>query len=111
MSGSPSDAEPLALVSWLDLEPAGALESQWLDFKPWQDAESDLRTARDYAASFANTELRELLGLGASPSASVETSRLLTRWSSPGGFLDREPPENRPRYVLRVGEVRAKRGV
>lgn len=48
-----------------------------------------------------NKELRELLGLGSSASASVEASRLLARWSGPDGFLDKCPPDNRPRYRLR----------
>lgn len=48
-----------------------------------------------------NAELRQLLGLGASPSASVEASRLLSKWCGAEGFLDKWPPENRPRYVLR----------
>lgn len=53
--------------------------------------------------SITNAELRQLLGLGASASASVEASRLLTKWSAEeGGFLERLPPVNRPRYVLRV---------
>lgn len=51
--------------------------------------------------SITNAELRQLLGLGASPSASVEASRLLGKWSGPEGFLDKLAPENRPRYVLR----------
>jgi ATP-dependent DNA helicase RecG len=51
--------------------------------------------------SITNAELRQLLGLGASASASVEASRLLNKWSAADGFLDRQPPENRPRYVLR----------
>lgn len=53
--------------------------------------------------SISNAELRQLLGLGASASASVEASRLLTKWSAKGGFLQRTPPANRPRYVLRAG--------
>lgn len=52
--------------------------------------------------SITNAELRQLLGLGASASASVEASKLLSKWSGPDGFLDRRPPENRPRYVLRT---------
>lgn len=52
--------------------------------------------------SITNAELRQLLGLGASASASVEASRLLNKWSAEGGFLERQPPENRPRYVLRA---------
>lgn len=34
-----------------------------------------------------NAELRELLGLGDSPSAQVEASRYLNKWSEPDGFL------------------------
>lgn len=34
-----------------------------------------------------NFELRELLGLGDSPSAQVEASRYLRKWSQPDGFL------------------------
>lgn len=53
--------------------------------------------------SITNAELRQLLGLGASASASVEASRLLTKWCGKDGFLEKTPPENRPRYVLRAG--------
>ena len=53
--------------------------------------------------SISNAELRQLLGLGASDSASVEASRLLTKWSGDDGFLQKTPPLNRPRYVLRAG--------
>lgn len=56
MSGVLSDAELLALLARLDREPADALESQWLDFKPWQDAKSDLKVACEYAVCFANAE-------------------------------------------------------
>lgn len=58
-----------------------------------------------------NAELRQLLGLGASPSASVEASRLLSKWSAPEGFLIRHPPENRPRYALRAAAGPVKHGV
>lgn len=34
-----------------------------------------------------NAQLRELLGLGDSPSAQVEASRLLKKWSQSDGFL------------------------
>ena len=36
-----------------------------------------------------NAELRELLGLGDSPSAQVEASRYLKKWSQPDGFLEK----------------------
>ena len=51
-----SDDELQALLERLDTEPADALESQWLDFKPWQDAKADLKVACEYAACFANAE-------------------------------------------------------
>ncbi len=56
MSGPLSDLELLLLLDRLNSEPADALESQWLDFKPWQDPKSDLRVACEYAACFANAE-------------------------------------------------------
>ena len=37
-----------------------------------------------------NVELRELLALGDSPSALVEASRYLKKWSQDEGFLDKE---------------------
>lgn len=49
----------------------------------------------------SNAELRQLLGLGESASASVEASRLLRKWIGPDGFLEKHPPDNRPRYALR----------
>jgi ATP-dependent DNA helicase RecG len=49
-----------------------------------------------------NTELRQLLGLGDSPSAQVEASRYLRKWSaSDDGFLDRHPAGNQTFYSLR----------
>lgn len=58
-----------------------------------------------------NAELRQLLGLGVSASASVEASRLLGKWSGPDGFLDKHPPDNRPRYALRTTSRATKQGV
>lgn len=52
----PSNEELLAMLPRLDVEPADALESQWLDFKPWQDVKADLKVACEYAACFANAE-------------------------------------------------------
>ena len=37
--------------------------------------------------SISNREVRELLGLGESPTAQVEASRYLKKWSAPSGFL------------------------
>ncbi len=48
-----------------------------------------------------NAELRELLGLGDSPSAQVEASRYLKKWTQPDGFLDRQGGGNKFVYVLR----------
>lgn len=48
-----------------------------------------------------NSELRQLLGLGDSPSAQVEASRYLKKWSAPDGFLDRHPAGNRTFYSAR----------
>lgn len=48
-----------------------------------------------------NAELRELLGLGNSPSAQVEASRYLKKWSQPDGFLDRQRVRDTYVYSLR----------
>lgn len=48
-----------------------------------------------------NTELRQLLGLGDSPSAQVEASRYLRKWSAPGGFLEKHPAGNKTYYTAR----------
>jgi len=37
--------------------------------------------------SISNREVRELLGLSESPTAQVEASRYLKKWSAPSGFL------------------------
>lgn len=50
-----------------------------------------------------NAELRELLGLGNSPSAQVEASRYLKRWSEPDGFLDRQRMRGTYAYTLKAG--------
>ena len=47
-----------------------------------------------------NAELRELLGLGDSPSAQVEASRYLKKWSQPDGFLEKNSVGN-VYYILR----------
>ncbi|MDY0745100.1 ATP-binding protein [Paucibacter sp. R3-3] len=52
-----------------------------------------------------NAELRQLLGLGGSASASVEASRLLGKWCGDDGFLQKHPPENRPRYSLKDSQA------
>jgi ATP-dependent DNA helicase RecG len=48
-----------------------------------------------------NAQMRELLGLGDSPSAQVEASRLLTKWSKEDGFLLKNKGKGKPFYTLR----------
>ncbi|MEK6667582.1 MAG: RNA-binding domain-containing protein [Pseudomonadota bacterium] len=48
-----------------------------------------------------NAELRELLGLGDSPSASVEASRYLKKWSRDDGFLVKQVLRGKPFYTLK----------
>jgi len=48
-----------------------------------------------------NAQLRDLLGLGESPSASVEASRYLKKWSSDDGFLVKQVVRGKPFYTLR----------
>lgn len=60
--------------------------------------------AREYLHdhhSISNRELRMLLGLGESDSASVEASRLLRKWSDKEGFLTPEGAGKARRYVLK----------
>ncbi len=49
----------------------------------------------------SNEELRQLLGLGDSPSAQVEASRYLKKWSQPDGFLEKKGGGNRVYYTSR----------
>jgi ATP-dependent DNA helicase RecG len=51
----PSNAEILALLAMLDQRTADELESEVLDFKPWQDAKESKKIAVEYAACLANT--------------------------------------------------------
>jgi ATP-dependent DNA helicase RecG len=53
---------------------------------PVRYAEMVREYLRDHQ-KISNAELRELLGLGNSPSAQVEASRYLAKWSTPDGFL------------------------
>ncbi|HTO02227.1 MAG TPA: RNA-binding domain-containing protein, partial [Opitutus sp.] len=52
----PTNSEILALLDRLANEAADDLESQWLDFKPWTDAKSDMKVAVEYAVCFANAD-------------------------------------------------------
>lgn len=49
----------------------------------------------------SNGELRQLLGLGDSASATVEASRYLRKWSNSDGFLDKSGGGSRVYYRLR----------
>jgi ATP-dependent DNA helicase RecG len=51
-----SDAQILLLLDRLEHEVADDLESQHLDFKPWQGPKDDLKLACEYASCFANAE-------------------------------------------------------
>jgi ATP-dependent DNA helicase RecG len=60
--------------------------------------------AREYLRDhqrISNEELRQLLGLGDSPSAKVEASRYLKKWSQPDGFLERKGGGSRVYYTSR----------
>jgi ATP-dependent DNA helicase RecG len=50
----PSDAEIVALLDQLEGVSADDLESDVLDFKPWQDPKESKRVAVEYAACMAN---------------------------------------------------------
>ena len=52
----PSSHDLLALLDRLESATADDLETQWLDFKPWQGAKDDMKVAVEYAACFANAE-------------------------------------------------------
>ena len=67
---------------------------------PVRYAEMVREYLRDHQ-TIRNRELRELLGLGDSPSAQVESSRYLAKWSKPEGFLDKHGNGNNKFYTLR----------
>lgn len=50
----PHAADLLRLLDELDRKVADDLESEVLDFKPWQGPKDDLKLACEYAACFAN---------------------------------------------------------
>lgn len=53
----PTNTEILALLDLLDKRQcADDMESEWLDFKPFNDPKEDKRIAAEYAVCFANTE-------------------------------------------------------
>lgn len=67
---------------------------------PVRYAEMVREYLRDHQA-IRNRELRELLGLGDSPSAQVEASRYLAKWSETDGFLDKQGSGKNKFYVRR----------
>ena len=52
----PATHDLLALLDGLESATADDLETQWLDFKPWQGPKDDMKVAVEYAACFANGE-------------------------------------------------------
>ena len=50
----PANSEILALLDSFATRVADDLESEVLEFKPWNDAKSDMRVAVEYAVCFAN---------------------------------------------------------
>ena len=51
-----ANGELLALLDRLAEVPADALESEWVEFKPWTGPKDDLKLAVEYAVCFANAE-------------------------------------------------------
>jgi hypothetical protein len=56
VSGVPTDEEILVALDGLDAHTAEDLETQWLEFKPWQNAKDAQAVAVEYAVCFANSE-------------------------------------------------------
>jgi ATP-dependent DNA helicase RecG len=52
----PATHDLLAMLDRLESATADDLETQWLDFKPWQGGKDDMKVAVEYAACFANGE-------------------------------------------------------
>jgi ATP-dependent DNA helicase RecG len=52
----PATHDLLAVLDRLESATADDLETQWLEFKPWQGTKDDLRVAVEYAACLANGE-------------------------------------------------------
>jgi len=67
---------------------------------PVRYAEMVREYLRDHQ-TIRNRELRELLGLGDSPSAQVEASRYFKKWSEAEGFLDQNGKGSSKFYTLR----------
>ena len=56
MTPVPTPADILTFLDQLDTCVADDLETQWLDFKPWQSAKDAMKVAIEYAVCFANAE-------------------------------------------------------
>ena len=52
----PTTHDLLAVLDRLESTTADDLETQWLEFKPWQSTKDDMRIAVEYAACLANAE-------------------------------------------------------
>src|SRR5262249_17758054 len=52
----PTNSDLLVLLDRLDAGVADDLETQWLDFKPWNNFRDDMKIATEYAVCFANAE-------------------------------------------------------
>jgi ATP-dependent DNA helicase RecG len=52
----PTNTEILALLDQLNTSVADDLETQWLDFKPWNSPREDMKIAVEYAVCFANAD-------------------------------------------------------
>lgn len=52
----PTNEEILHILDQLNESIADDLETQWLDFKPWNDPKDDMRVAVEYAACFSNAD-------------------------------------------------------
>jgi ATP-dependent DNA helicase RecG len=52
----PSNEDIQALLERLDTCTADDIESQWIDFKPWNNAKDDMKVAIEYAVCLANTD-------------------------------------------------------
>lgn len=52
----PTNDEALATRDRLDTCVADDLETQWLEFEPWQTTKGEMRVAVEYAVAFANAE-------------------------------------------------------
>lgn len=52
----PTNTEIFALLDQLNVSVADDLETQWLDFKPWQNPKAAMNVAIEYTVCFANSD-------------------------------------------------------